>query len=144
MQRERRAIRGRVRDSDLQGKRRACGAATPLLRSLLAGALFAALVGAGAQVIAQQTRERAYGDVISKRTHQPGVGVPPAVFSHWFHRIRFRCSVCHPALFHMQESEEEPRMVELQEGRYCGACHNGRTAFPISFGTCFRCHFEVR
>ena len=83
-----------------------------------------------------------YGDVRFPRPDRPSVAVPPAVFPHWFHRIRFRCTVCHPALFHMKEGAEEPRMVELLEGKYCGACHDGKTAWRISFNTCTRCHFE--
>ena len=144
MQLERRAIRCRgVPNSNPQGERRACGAAPRWSRRLVAAALFTAVVGAGTQVNSQQTREKAYGDVHYERSYRPGVGVPPAVFSHWIHRIRFRCSVCHPVLFQMQKTEG-PRMVELQAGMYCGACHNGRTAFQISFGTCVRCHPDAR
>jgi hypothetical protein len=35
-----------------------------------------------------------YGDVVfNRRSEQEGVR--PVIFPHWFHRIRFRCKVCH-------------------------------------------------
>ena len=33
------------------------------------------------------------GVVINKRSDKEGVR--PVIFPHWFHRIRFRCKVCH-------------------------------------------------
>lgn len=93
-------------------------------------------------LLAPRSAGSEYGDVRFSRPSRPGVAVPPAVFPHWFHRIRFRCTVCHPALFHMKEGAEEPRMVELLEGKYCGACHDGKTAWRMGFNTCARCHFE--
>jgi c(7)-type cytochrome triheme protein len=53
----------------------------------------------------------------------------PGVFSHWQHD-QYLCVTCHPALF------PRARMGfthdQMDEGRFCGACHDGRTAPPTS------------
>ena len=38
-----------------------------------------------------------YGDIVlnSKSESMQSAGVKPVVFPHWFHRIRFKCKVCH-------------------------------------------------
>lgn len=43
------------------------------------------------------TAEVEYGDVILNQSSELE-GMPPVVFPHWFHRIRFRCKVCHSEL----------------------------------------------
>jgi c(7)-type cytochrome triheme protein len=65
---------------------------------------------------------------------------PPAQFAHWVHRIRYRCTTCHPALFEAQAGANTITMADLNARRACGACHDGRTAF----GTlqCTRCHIS--
>ena len=83
------------------------------------------------------------GDIVFERD-AAGASVPPAVFSHWVHRIRYRCYVCHDALFKMERGANEITMKKINEGRGCGACHNGESAFPTNFQTCIRCHFEVK
>ncbi len=66
--------------------------------------------------------------------------IPPAVFPHLPHRIRFRCYACHDQVFHMKKGAESVTMQEIDQGKYCGTCHNGRDAFPESFSTCSKCH----
>ncbi|TAK03473.1 c-type cytochrome, partial [bacterium] len=41
------------------------------------------------------------GDIVFQREARQG-DVPPAVFPHWFHRIRFKCYACHPSIFQMK------------------------------------------
>lgn len=65
---------------------------------------------------------------------------PPARFSHWVHRIRYRCSACHPALFAHQAGADTILMAEMQRGGSCGACHNGTGAFSVM--QCAKCHVE--
>ena len=66
-------------------------------------------------------------------------GVAPVIFPHWFHRIRFQCSVCHVELeIKMEAGTTEIRMQDLIDGRYCGACHDGGTAWSID--NCDLCH----
>jgi c(7)-type cytochrome triheme protein len=81
------------------------------------------------------------GDVVLKR-QEPGASPPPAVFPHWFHRIRFKCYACHPAIFEMKAGATAMTMDEIREGKFCGACHNGKIAWEMSFDTCNRCHVE--
>ena len=80
------------------------------------------------------------GDIVSQR--KAGEGVPPAVFPHWFHRVRFKCYVCHPAITAMKAGANKITMDAIREGKFCGACHNGKIAWETSFNTCPRCHVE--
>lgn len=79
------------------------------------------------------------GDVVFSKTSADRE-TPPAVFPHWSHRIRYRCYVCHPALFKMQANADPITMDDIMAGKFCGACHNGTAAWPITFETCQRCH----
>ena len=67
---------------------------------------------------------------------------PPAVFPHWIHRVRYRCYACHETLFAMKQGANNVTMDEINEGRSCGACHNGTVAFTPSFSNCGSCHVE--
>lgn len=63
---------------------------------------------------------------------------PPARFAHWVHRVRYRCMACHPGLFAAQAGADTLTMNEMNGGRACGACHDGRNAFGLF--ECNRCH----
>jgi len=60
-----------------------------------------------------------------------GKADPPAagLFSHWRHD-QYQCFDCHPVLF--------PRARlgfthdQMDEGKFCGACHDGKSAPPTS------------
>ncbi|MFI5395949.1 MAG: cytochrome c3 family protein [Candidatus Binatia bacterium] len=81
------------------------------------------------------------GDIVFPRQDtQITEGIPSAVFPHWFHRIRYRCFVCHPDVFPMEVTNEGITMDAINAGKACGACHNGQTAWAPSFETCTRCH----
>ena len=98
-----------------------------------AGLLLAALVGLGAAV---------EGDILFQRKEPADKNTPPAQFPHWAHRIRFKCYVCHDAIFQMKAGANAVSMDAIQDGKFCGACHDGKTAFPVGFETCQRCHRE--
>ncbi len=66
--------------------------------------------------------------------------LPVAVFPHWFHRIRFRCFVCHPRIFPMKVTNEGITMDAIRAGQFCGTCHNDQIAWRPSYDTCARCH----
>jgi cytochrome c oxidase cbb3-type subunit 2 len=84
-----------------------------------------------------------YGDVAWERQAPAnGEQVPAAVFPHWFHRARFSCAVCHPAITQMKKGGSGITMDGLREGRFCAVCHNAKRAFSVSFETCARCHRE--
>lgn len=81
------------------------------------------------------------GDIVFPRQDtQITEGIPSAAFPHWFHRIRYRCFVCHPDLFPMEVTNEGITMDAINAGKACGACHNGQTAWAATFETCARCH----
>ena len=79
-----------------------------------------------------------YGDVIlNKRAELEGVR--PVVFPHWFHRIRFRCKVCHQELgFQMRAGSNDVLMSDIIDGKFCGMCHNGQIAWGPD--RCDLCH----
>lgn len=82
-----------------------------------------------------------YGDVlINKRSEQEGMR--PVVFPHWFHRIRFRCKVCHNELgFKMRAGGNDVLMADIIDGRFCGMCHNGQIAWSPE--NCDLCHSGI-
>ncbi len=79
-----------------------------------------------------------YGDVLINN-HSDAAGVRPVVFPHWFHRVRFRCKVCHSDLgFKFQAGGNDINMVKIIDGQFCGACHNGQVAWSVE--NCDLCH----
>lgn len=79
-----------------------------------------------------------YGDVVINN-YSDAAGMRPAVFPHWFHRIRFRCKVCHADLgFKFKAGGDEINMLKIIDGQYCGACHNGAIAWSVE--NCNLCH----
>jgi c(7)-type cytochrome triheme protein len=99
----------------------------------LAVPLLAAILFAGTAAAVQ-------GDVVQKRKPGADAGLPESVFPHWIHRIRYRCYACHDALFKMARTEGDDVMGAIAKGQSCGACHDGKTAWGVSFETCNRCH----
>lgn len=79
-----------------------------------------------------------YADVVlNKRAEKEGVR--PVVFPHWFHRIRFRCKVCHAELgFKMRVGANDVLMSDIIDGKFCGACHNNEIAWGPE--RCDLCH----
>lgn len=82
------------------------------------------------------------GDVTFKRMTKGEEDFPPATFSHWVHRVKFKCYVCHNKTvgFEMKAGRAKITMALIDEGKYCGACHKGQPAFAVGFETCSRCH----
>ncbi|HJW26560.1 MAG TPA: c(7)-type cytochrome triheme domain-containing protein [Rhodocyclaceae bacterium] len=79
-----------------------------------------------------------YGDVVINN-YSDGAGMRPVVFPHWFHRVRFRCKVCHADLgFKFKAGGNEINMVKIIDGQFCGACHNGEIAWSVE--NCNLCH----
>src|SRR6185369_18090377 len=80
-----------------------------------------------------------YGNVIINRTSTRN-GIKPVVFSHWKHRVKYTCRVCHSELdFYMKANTTEIREILNRQGKFCGACHNGKIAFKLN-GNCDKCH----
>ncbi len=82
-----------------------------------------------------------YGDIVLNQTadEMREAEVDDVVFPHWFHRIRFRCNVCHEKIFKIKAGANKMSMsIITEDGKACGACHNGLTAWePLE---CERCH----
>lgn len=79
-----------------------------------------------------------YGDVVLNHNAEKE-GMRPVIFPHWFHRMRFRCKVCHHELgFEMRAGANDVTMADIIEGRYCGMCHNGEVAWSVE--NCDLCH----
>ena len=79
-----------------------------------------------------------YADV-TINTRAETEGVAPVIFPHWFHRIRFQCSVCHVDLgIKMGAGTTGITMEKLIDGQYCGACHDGEIAWSVD--NCDLCH----
>ena len=95
-----------------------------------------------AAVAAVASAKPVAGDVRFKRMTKGEEDFPPATFSHWVHRVKFKCYVCHNKKlgFEMKAGQARISMALIDEGKYCGACHKGRPAFAVSFETCSRCH----
>ena len=65
------------------------------------------------------------------------------MFSHENHTEKqgMKCPECHPKLFQMKKGADKPTMKEMEEGKNCGACHNGEKAFSVKDKEkCGNCH----
>jgi len=81
-----------------------------------------------------------YGNTLINRTSEKN-GVKPATFSHWLHRGKYTCRVCHFELeFNMQHNTTEITENANRAGKFCGACHNGKVAFGHEKPHCEKCH----
>ncbi len=82
-----------------------------------------------------------YGDIVINNFSDEA-GMRPAIFPHWFHRIRFRCKICHSDLgFKMQAGSNKINMLKIINGEFCGACHNGDISWSIE--NCELCHTAI-
>ena len=81
-----------------------------------------------------------YGDIYmdSTRDSMMKSEVGAVVFPHWFHRIRYKCKVCHENIFIMKRGANNISMRLIMEGEACGTCHNGQIAWEALY--CDRCH----
>lgn len=82
------------------------------------------------------------GDITFERLTKGDEDFPPAVFSHWNHRVKYKCYVCHNKTvgFEMKAGSAKITMADLDEHKYCGVCHKGQPAFGVGFESCSRCH----
>lgn len=81
-----------------------------------------------------------YGNILINRTSTKN-GVLPATFSHWSHRSKYTCRVCHLELeFNMALNSTPITENKNKKGQYCGACHNDKIAFGHNSKHCDKCH----
>lgn len=82
-----------------------------------------------------------YADVVINN-YADAAGMRPVVFPHWYHRIRFRCKVCHADLgFAFKAGGNKITMAKIIDGQFCGACHNGEISWSVE--NCGMCHSGV-
>jgi c(7)-type cytochrome triheme protein len=67
--------------------------------------------------------------------------VGKVIFNHTKHGTHgIECSECHPKIFKRGDKRRSPvSMKQMEKGRSCGACHNGKKAFSVT-GDCITCH----
>lgn len=107
-----------------------------LRRGLLASLTVLALLSFG--LLAPRPVLAEYGDVVINN-YSDAAGMRPVVFPHWFHRVRFRCKVCHADLgFQFKAGGNQINMLKIIDGQYCGSCHNGELAWSAE--NCNLCH----
>ncbi len=77
--------------------------------------------------------------IAQKTTHQ--------LFSHKKHMfgVGLDCDSCHPEIFRKKRGAAKAagdfNMKSLEQGKYCGSCHNNDTAFGVTDKkTCITCH----
>lgn len=82
-----------------------------------------------------------YGNILVNRTSEANQ-VKPVFFSHWSHRLKYSCRVCHLELdFEFLKNSTEITEQDNLQGRYCGACHDGKEVFGhTKKEDCEKCH----
>lgn len=62
-------------------------------------------------------------------------------FSHEAHvnGVGLECRACHAGLYTSSRQHKMVSMKEMQKGKSCGACHNGKKAFSVK-ENCSNCH----
>ncbi len=85
-----------------------------------------------------------YGNVLMDKATK-GKNIEPVMFSHWIHRVKYTCRVCHYELEFSMKSNDTP--IECNKGkmggRYCSVCHNGKDSFgpeDKDRENCDKCH----
>jgi c(7)-type cytochrome triheme protein len=91
---------------------------------------------------APEKQYESYGD-----TQVIAVDPVKSMFSHKSHVItaQLSCDSCHPDVFQRKRGAAKAAgdytMAAMEEGKYCGACHDGSTAFGVTGPeTCKTCH----
>jgi c(7)-type cytochrome triheme protein len=52
-----------------------------------------------------------------------------------------KCNDCHTKIFKMKKGSATMKMADLNEGKFCGECHNGTKAFKTNdAANCAKCH----
>ena len=81
----------------------------------------------------------------------PIVFIKPVRAEIFEHRVhlgkKINCQSCHPEIFAKKAGQVEEKddftMANFRQGKYCGSCHNGTTAFSVDTD-CTWCHIGVQ
>ena len=85
-----------------------------------------------------------YGDVIIDR-YSADKKMMPVIFSHWVHRPKYTCRVCHVELDFSMKAGDTGIMCSggTANGKFCTVCHDGKISFAPKDAegkNCDRCH----
>lgn len=85
-----------------------------------------------------------YGRWIKDKVYLQTESVGKVEFSHYTHMemesIGKNCPACHNDVFHIvTKKNPEFTMAQMEDGKACGFCHNGKKAFNVD-GDCTTCH----
>ena len=73
-----------------------------------------------------------------------GGGAGKVVFDSAVHAGKgLKCADCHtkPKLFEMKKGKDKLTMKDMNEGKFCGACHDGKKSFSVKApADCAKCH----
>ena len=88
------------------------------------------------------SEEKNGGDIWFKDTKK----FAPVIFSHDEHsEAGNQCSDCHDSLFQKKAGSAESNKAfskrSMKKGQFCGACHDGQTAFSVK-RSCKKCHVK--
>ena len=100
-------------------------------RLAIAAALIVVMAAAQAMAVsAGKTLEwkTSAGDVIFKGDDHAGKGL--------------KCSECHTKIFKYKKGSAEMKMADINAGKFCGECHNGKRAFAPA-KNCAKCHHKA-
>jgi c(7)-type cytochrome triheme protein len=61
----------------------------------------------------------------------------PVTFRHKKHLGAYKCASCHPKIYDMA-AKKPVTMAQMEKGKSCGACHNGKDSFKTE--ECLKCH----
>jgi c(7)-type cytochrome triheme protein len=78
------------------------------------------------------------GDIAFK-----GGSAGEVIFRHDSHAMDagFKCTDCHDSLYVTKQKDKRVTMAQMQMGKSCGACHNGKKAFDVKLKSdCSNCH----
>lgn len=55
----------------------------------------------------------------------------------------FKCLDCHSKIFKMKKGSTKMKMADINAGKFCGKCHNGKKAFASKDkDSCEICHIK--
>jgi len=85
-----------------------------------------------------------YGSVLMEVQKEKKIS--SVVFSHWIHRVKHTCRVCHYELGFSMKANDTPILCNngKMNGEYCARCHDGKVSFgpkdEQGADNCERCH----
>ena len=122
------------------------------MKKLLLVVVLGVAVLSGALVLADNKAVEEDYDEDTYGPKAPVIWVKPVrsvIFDHKIHTMQggLECDSCHDDLFQMEagaaQENDDFTMATMYDGGYCGACHDGSTAFAANT-RCTACHIGVR